>query len=295
MVEVMRDNFTETLNKKNKMKTKKYQEDLQLLLKLGINTNAKNEFRKKMSDEHKVSLKTIYRDEKKMSEGKFILARKVRTDRGKLKVKPTARAVKLMRELKESGKKLKEAIPIITSITGERISARTKTKISNKLRKTKDENTGNNSTEVSEFGGEIKKFLEEHFNLDKIAPTKSVKVRLGKYSFCISKNEIRDIILILSNAYNNSNNGEDKLKVDRIELLKMKIYHLLEDHIRVAEANMDTKQLESITRQYNMLKDKDREITANIKVFENCMKEIKPNISFEEIYDLIKKHSQEEE
>jgi len=278
------------------MKTKQYEMDLKLLLKLSTaGVKARNDFRRKMSDEHGVSLKTIYRDEKLMSEGKFVLGRKVRDDRGKLKVKPSRRAVKLMKELKESGRTFKESVPIITSITGEKISDRTKGKIAKKIIKEVTDIASEMQDEgVSEFGDEFKLFLEKYFKLDLIAPQKGIGLRFGKYKFVLQKHEVRDILMILGNAYNNSG-VENKMKIDRVELLKIKIYHLLEEHIRMAEARMDTKQLESITRQYNMLREKDREITANIKVFEKCIKEIKPDISFEEIYELIKKHSVEED
>jgi hypothetical protein len=141
---------------------------------------------------------------------------------------------------------------------------------------------------------ELTKFFENFFAID-LVPVEGIQLQFKNKKFFLEKDEIADIILILVNAYNKYASVNTKLKFDREELLKSKLYHLVEAQIRKLRESSKPKEVESLMRQYAHLKKRDFKITSDLKVFEKCMRELKPDITFGEIYALIKKHSKEDE
>jgi hypothetical protein len=140
---------------------------------------------------------------------------------------------------------------------------------------------------------ELTNFFEFFFKIDLI-PSKGIQLQFKNKKFFLEKDEVADIILILVNAYNKYASAKTKLKHDRDELIKSKLYHLVEAQILKFKETSKPKDVEILMRQYAHLRKQDFKITSDLKVFEKCMKELKPDITFNEIYALIKKHSKEE-
>lgn len=141
---------------------------------------------------------------------------------------------------------------------------------------------------------EITQFFEKFFEIDLI-PVNGTQLQFKNKKFFLEKDEVADIILVLVNAYNKYASIKTKLKLNREELVRSKLHNLFEYQINKFKDKYEPKELESIIRQYNQLWNKDVKVTADLKVVEKCMKELKPDITFDEIYALIKKHSKEDE
>jgi transposase len=243
----------------------------------------------RISKKYNLPERTIY-DHQNLIKKRGTLRRKKRSDKGKEKNIPEE-CINQIKELRQGGRSLKESFAIVESKFKIKISRHRRLKFSRQIMKEININDNNNS----EFGDNLKNFLTEFFEINLIAPQKGINLKFNEVEFLLEKDEADDIILILINAYNKYAGIDKKLKLDRIELLKMKLYHLLEAQVRQAAQDLNTKDLESITRQYLMLRKKDAKAPVNFKIFENCMKELKPDITFDELYSLIKKHSNEDE
>lgn len=220
-----------------------------------------------------ISCKTIYRDMKKKVPGLV----KTRTDAGKLKSFMPAKARKIVSEVVRAGKTKMEAVKVAEKVTGKRISGRV-------AQRTKPVDIIESS-----FGGDVKTFLEEICGYELIAPDAGIKLRHNSFSFIVNKEDLGDIILILTNAYNRQADtaGSDKLPLDKNELFRAKIFQLLEYNIKLAEASADLRSLESITRMYNSIQE-DHDLGADFEIVYRICSALKPGISRTEIISLIK-------
>jgi hypothetical protein len=160
--------------------------------------------------------------------------------------------------------------------------------------KIKTEKTSEKTNELTTQKDSLTIFLEKFFELDLI-PSQGIQLKFKNKKFFLEREEVSDIILILVNAYNKYVNVDSKLKLDGYDLLKRKMFHLLTAKINALKAEDNLKDLESFIRQYTLLSKQDFKMSEDLKVFEKCMKELKPDITFDEIYSLIKKHSKEDE
>lgn len=248
----------------------KYQEDIKKLKRLRLrDTPAYKSFMKTICSEHNISEKTIYRDMKKRNPG----LRKVRNDSGKIKSRMSPKAKKIMSEAIVSGTKKKDAKVIAEKMTGKKISQF----VFNRTKPVE--------VKESNFGGDIKTFLEKLCNFDLIAPDLGVKLKSKKFSFIVNKDDLSDIILILTNAYNRQ--SDDSLPLDKNELFRKKIFQLLEYNIKLAESNADLKSLESITRMYNSIQE-EHDLGADFETVYKLCSSLRPGISRQEIISLIK-------
>ena len=99
--------------------------------------------------------------------------------------------------------------------------------------------------------------------------------------------------LILANAYNRGVfEDQHKYKMDRDQLREKLILHLMEREMHLAIEHSDTKTIDSLTRMHDRMKT-SVELDANIKVVEKVCKHLKPDITFEDIVNLIKQYSEE--
>lgn len=215
--------------------------------------------------------------------------RKVRSDAGHNRVKITQKEKRIVSELMKSGKRIKDIKKITENKTTKKMSNRKLNKIRrNEASKITDETE--KKTEESNFGDKAKELFEELFELDLIAPDAGVKIKVKGTNFIVRKEYLEDICMILANAYNNA--VELKYKVDRNEMLRMKIMNLIEQQVRLAMNGLvDTKSIEAITRMFDRLNE-NVEMDVNIRTVEKVCKELKKDITLSEIISLLKKHSE---
>lgn len=252
----------------------KYVQDIAKLRSLKAHdSKAYLAFMKTISEEHCVSDKTIYRDMKKKNPG----LRKIRTDRGKLKSRITPKAKKIISEVRQAGKTKMEAVKVAEKITGKKISTRVATR------------TKPVEVKQSNFGGDVKTFLENICGYNFMAPDAGIRFRHDKFSFNVNKEDLGDVILILTNAYNRQadNSGDTKLPLDKNELFRKKIFQLLEYNIKLAEGSADLRSLESITRMYNSIQE-EHDLGADFEVVYRICAALKPGLSRQEVISLIK-------
>ena len=261
----------------------KYKQDLQKLKKLADHA-VKSEAVKMLMKTWNVSERTVYRDLKSPNPA----IRKIRSDSGVDRIKATRKELKMFRELVHAGKDLQQAKAIVEKKSKREITQYQINKISDEMKRMP-------VPDESSFGESIEKFLQKYFKLDLIAPENGVKVKLGTLSFIVTKEDVNDIILILINSYNRNCKDDKKLKLDRNQLVRAKIYHVIEKMLRSAEDSESVKELEAITRMKKRLDIPIQNFNPNFKVFEKVCKELKPDITFDTIYHLIEKHSTDEE
>jgi hypothetical protein len=261
------------------MKTTKYFADLEILKKLNVKyKKAGKDFQEKMTNEHGISRATIYRDISKRN----ARVRKVRNDRGKEKRKVTIEEKEIISQAVSAGKTKKEAATIAAEVTGRK-------KIGvNKLVSVKPDP---DSVPENLFGGAVKQLIEKIFKLDLMAEHQSVRVKVGNLQISLSKDDVEDIAMVLANAYNrNEFATEKKLKFDRTMLRKAMLSNLIEEQVNIAKDAGDYKMLEAITRMQERM-DTDKEMSGDFAVFDKCMRELNPELTKEEIINLIKKNS----
>lgn len=231
-----------------------------------------------LCERYKVSQATIYRHLKKRMPG----IRKARADRGKEKVKPSVKEVKLAAELIKAGKSRQEAKKEIETVTGRKVTSTKLRKLSERLKKENPE------IEISGFGKVIKIFLEKYFQLDNIAPEANIPIKLGTKEFEIKREDFEDIIMILTNAYNRKATNGDRLKLDRDQMRERMLMNLFEWQIQVASETGNIKDVETLSRIYDRMKPESN-MDVNIKTLELVCKELRPDITLKEIIGILRK------
>ena len=219
--------------------------------------------------------------------------RKSRSDSGKDRVKVSRKEKKIVGELLSSGTPVAEVKAIAEEKTGGKISDRKLRKIRERVEEAEkvEEVKEVEEVEESNFGDKAKEVFRKIFEMDLIAPDRGIAMMVSGKKFVIPKCDLEDICLILANAYNRG--AGVKYRIDRDEMLKRKILHLIEQQVRMASADVvDTKTIVQITMMYDKMLEKI-EMDANIKCVENICKELKPDITFGEVVSLIKKYSEE--
>ena len=226
---------------------------------------------------YKISQASVYRHLKKPVPS----LRQVRSDAGKEKKPVMKKEIAVVSEIVKAGKPRKDAKKFLGKLTGHKLS-----KISKKVKE----------TVVKESPGEItsaiKSFLKKYFKMEYVSDSSVIPVRTGKKKIDIMKEDFNDIIMILANAFNRTSDDKNKLKLDRIQFMRSKLIQLLEEKIRIAkEGNSNVKDLEAIMRMHARLERKTSDLSPNFKALEAICKELKPDISFDDIYSLVEKHS----
>lgn len=265
------------------------QKDVQELkrLKKPKNPEPYSQRKKEISKKYGVTLRAVEQWMQKRSPG----VRKTRADSGTIRNPISKKERKIVKELSEKGTDIKKIRKIAEEKTGRKLSQR---KIDRIREKTDKEILEGKEEKETTFGDKAKEFFRRLFELDLISPEKGVAIETKNGRAIISKEDIEDICLILANAYNRSG-LKPAFAVDKNALLKERIFHLIEQQVRLAESGetvIDTKTIEAITRMYDKMTEK-YEPDADILTVERICKELKPDISFTEIIELIKKYSDE--
>ena len=233
---------------------------------------------------HGVSDKTVYRHLNKRVPG----VRKVRKDSGKDKTPVTKKEASIVSEVVKAGNTRKEAKEVLMKKLDKKISNRKLSKITSKI---KTEPVTEETT-PSNFGSAALQIIRKLLELDLVAPDSGLKYEYNEVKFFITKKQLEDIALILATAYNNSVTGDSKkLKGDHIAQLKAQMFYDLCEMRRVAKDSRNNKEYEGVVRMLDKLEEKNVEMTPDFYVLEKCMKELKPEITREQVIALIKKNS----
>ena len=104
------------------------------------------------------------------------------------------------------------------------------------------------------------------------------------------KEDFNDVVMILSNAFNRTAEDQNKLRLDRVQFMRSKLTQVLEDKIRIAKENASSEELERLMRMHQRLERKT-DLTPNFKVVQKICRDLKPDISFDEIYSMVEKYS----
>jgi hypothetical protein len=207
--------------------------------------------------------------------------RKSRADAGGVRRPLVKNQKKKVLELLESGMELVQ----VKKITG--VSDRQLERIRVKNPATAD--SDGSQPQDSAFGNEAKELFRKLFQLDLVGPEKGITIKTEKGIVFVPKEDCEDICLILGNAFNRMEHSKNKkLKVDRLQLREKMIWHKMEEQMKYATTS---KEVESLTRMFIRMKEKF-ELTPDIITLEKVCKELKPDITFNDIVSLIKKHSE---
>lgn len=255
----------------------KYIEDIRQLRSLKLKDKAAYfAFFKTVMKEYDISQRTLYRD---MKSKKTPGLRKTRKDSGKFRSKMSLSQQRIMSEAMESGLTKQAAVKLAEERAKKKVSAR----VANRTKLI--------SVPVTNFDDNIKPFLEKLCGYNLMSPKSAIKLKLGKLSFSVVKEDLSDIILILTNAFNRSNEN-NSIPLDKNELFKKKIFQLLEYNIKLAEENSDLKSLESITRMYNSIQE-DHDLGTDFELVYKLCSALRPGISRPEIISMIKQFSKQ--
>lgn len=226
---------------------------------------------------YKISQATIYRHLKKPVPS----LRQVRSDAGKEKKPVTKKEVAVVAEIIKAGKPRKDAGKFIHKLSAGKLS-----RISKKVKNAEVTETPN----VISSG--IKNFLQKYFKLEYVSDSSNITLKFGKKKIEITKEDFNDIVMVLCNANNRTADDKNKLKLDRMQFMRSKLMQLLEEKIRIAKENSSNiKDLEAIMRMHGKLERKVSDLNPNFKVLENICKDLKPDISFDEIFSLVEKYN----
>jgi hypothetical protein len=257
---------------------KKYIEDVRKLKSLRLkDMSAYCAFFRTVMKEYDISQRTLYRD---MKDKKIPGLRKTRADAGKIKSRMTPKQIRIMSEAMDSGMTKKDAVRLAEEKAKKKISFRV-------AQRTKHNMVDDGSS--TNFDDNIKPFFEKLCGYNLMSPKSAIKLKLGHLSFSVSKEDLSEIILILTNAFNRSNES-NALSLDKNELFRKKIFQLLEYNIMLAEKSCDLRSLESITRMYNSIQE-DHDLGADFETVYKLCSELKPGISRPEVISMIKQNS----
>ncbi|MBV6480221.1 MAG: hypothetical protein HGGPFJEG_03074 [Ignavibacteria bacterium] len=256
----------------------KFEQDIQKIKKI-TDAAKKVSAITQIAKAYKISRATVYRHLKKPVPS----LRQVRSDAGKEKKPVAKKDIAVMSEIIKSGKTRKDAKKFLKGVSSHKLS-----KISKKVK----------DAEITEAPKVItrglKEFLEKHFNLEYVSDSSNITLKIGKLKIEITKEDANDIVMILCNAGNRTQDDNNKLKLDRMQFMRSKLIQLLEEKIRIAkQSNSTVKDLEAIMRMHTRLERKIDGLNPNFKVLEKICKELKPDISFDEIFSLVEKYTTE--
>jgi len=254
-----------------------YQKDINRLKEL--KATDKNKYlaeRELVAQKYNKSIRTIQRDMKKDK-----IVRKPRSDSGKPRKNLTDKDKIMLTEARASGKTKKEAVKIVEEKTGKKISNRVASRTEPKLATDKS----------TMFGDEAKKFFEKFFEYDLIAPENGIKFKYKNVSFILDKEHCQDIILTLVDAYNRAADEQNRLQLDRNKYLRSQIFNLISYQVSLAKISGNINDLDRIVRMYQKMEVDYGNISPDLDLLIKVCREIKPDITEDEIFSLIKKLS----
>jgi len=246
--------------------------------------------RERIAKKYSKSIRTIQRD---MNKDKIV--RKQRSDSGKLRKQLSDKEKQMITEARTAGKTKKEAVRIIEKKTGKKISNRVASR-TEPLTPSPLPTCGTGSQKgegrVTMFGEEAKKFLEQFLEYDLIAPENGIKFKHKNVSFILDKEHCKDIILSLIDAYNKATDETNRLQLDRNKYMRSQIFNLISYQVGIAKISGNILNLERVVRMYQKMEIDYGSLPADLDVLIKVCRAIKPDVTEDEIFSLIKKLSE---
>lgn len=270
----------ETLNKN--IDSYRFRVDLKKAKKLKT-AKLRAEAKRNLAKAYHCSYQTICREWDKKQPG----IRATRSDEGKEKNKVTSKEKKIAAEVIETGRKMQDVKKVLEQETGKPVSTRKLNKISKAVAEQKEPE----EQQETSFKDPTKDFLEKHFKLDLIAPDRGINCNISGRKARVMKQDVEDIIMVLANALNRDADDKDKIQLDRMQYMKMKIIHLLDEQVRIAQSMNDVKRLNAITLMYQRLETDYGELSPDLNIVIKCFRALKPDITTEQCFGLIEKYS----
>lgn len=246
--------------------------------------------KKEIAAKYNVTLRTVENWLNKDNAG----IRKSRADAGKPRVQISESEEQITKELLTGGNQIKNIKKVLMEKTKKKVSNRKLNHIRDKAEAglSTRQTTESGQTSATSFGDEAKELFERLFELDLIAPNYGIKIKVGDKDIIIPKYYLETVCMILADAYNYV---ENKYKIDPEQLMRKRLFHLIEQHIRIAETQTSsTEDVKDLVKMYNDLLEKVK-LNADLKVVEKICQELKAGITFSEIVALIEKYSVKEE
>ena len=258
-------------------------------LKLNRKLKDKTEYlksKKLIAAKYNVTLRTVENWLNKDNAG----VRKTRDDAGKPRAEITDAEVKMTGELLTSGTEIQKIKKTIMEKTKKKVSDRKLNHIRDRAEEvmTSPEPPSKGDLKETSFGDQAKELFEKLFELDLIAPNYGIMIKVGDKDIIIPKYYLETICMILADAYNYV---ENKYKIDPEQLVRKRLFHLIEQHVRIAETEMSsTEDIKDLVKMYNDLLEKVK-LDADLHVVEKICQELRAGITYSEIVALIEKHS----
>lgn len=216
--------------------------------------------------------------------------RKKREDAGRERVKLSPTVKTKLHDAVSSGANKKQALELIVNNKGTKVSKYKADKI---LKSEAEAIRAENKPAA--FAEDISEFVEKYFKLDLIPENKSIMIKMDKVKFPLTRSDMKDIQMILKNAHNRAQYAAEKrLKLDRTHLRRVRTWHLFEQLLDEAIARNDQKTFNSLTLAMQRLElDPSKFANPNWETLEAVCKELKPDITFDEIYSLVEENTKE--
>lgn len=145
----------------------------------------------------------------------------------------------------------------------------------------------------SKLSGALKEFLQNYFHLEYISDSSVIPVKIDKRKIELTKDDVNDIVMVLCNAGNRTADENSKLRFDRMEYMRSLLIQKLEEKIRLAREQANSDEMKKLLYMHERLQARKKEaISPNFRVLESILKDLKPDITFDEIFALVEKHSQ---
>lgn len=236
--------------------------------------------RELVAEKYKKSIRTIQRDMTKSH-----LARKQRSDSGKLRKNLSDKEKAMITEIRSGGKSKKQAVKIVEEKSGKKISHRVASRTEPVVV------PSDKKGKPTMFAEEAKKFFEQFFEYDLIAPENGIPFKYKKVSFILDKEHCQDIILSFVDAYNKSADEANRLQLDRKQYMRAQIFLLLSYQVNLTKISGNITDLDRIVRMYQKMEIDYGSLSPDLDVLIKICRAVKPDITEDEIFSLIKKFS----
>lgn len=266
-------------------KTKQFESDIRTLKSLAVKRKKNNkkyepeylQLRDEIAKRYDVTIRAV----QKWVKAKTPWVRDKRDDAGKERVKLKSTTKRMLNDAIESGHLKKDAVKIVSSKTGEKISQR-------KLDKALNNSTVNDHTS---FGNEAKEFFRKLFEIDLIPPDKGIKMKYHKTNFIINKSDLEDIMRILANAYNRYAESKDKLKVNRASFRKSKLWQLYDEAVSlINDRGVNIADLKEISLFIQRLEIDRNKINPRVITFWKILQNFKHDITLDEVISMAEEY-----
>jgi len=236
---------------------------------------------------HSISVATVYREMKKQTPGFY-----KKPDYNPPHRPVTEKEIQMIAELLIKGKDVQDIAKLMQRKTGDKYTWDRITQIRKIIDVRLDKKTENTPVpEETAFGDKLRDFIETMFELDNISPGCKLTAWVSGGKLELAFSDIKDIELVLLNSA--SSGGKNGLSY-----MKRKIFHLLTDKLRRAEAfgahSLTFKDIAETSRLYREFERDELEgFSPDYRVLVAVVTALKPDASYAEILELAQKYHEE--